>query len=542
MPVRVKSLSELSAATVQANQSLMSQLLTAAYPELDTSRGVLHDIICFLAGGVVNGVTQTELQRIYDSRSMLAVQANPALYDADIVDNILSNFFISKEAAARAAGNISVVVSENVTTIVPSGTTWSVGSIKFTPIYPVVARVFGDNIVSGNDRPLLARGDGTFEFTVPVVAEVAGTDGNVRAGLAATPSIAPARFVKAFTTEDFSGGKSEETISELITRISNGIPAAVAAGGENIKKLLRTTSGYASADFSVVGFGNKAQLRDKRSVFPIAIGNRVDVYSRTTPNTITVSRRKLCTLVEKLEARKSLWRVTVAKQDLPGFYRVLDASLATSNATATFPMFDVVKAVDLSNEIYTPDIRYPEEGFFSAFQTATGYFYDTLTPTATLVVGDTAFYNIALSGQPGIDTLQQVASSEKHRMWGGDVVVKAAVPADVYVDIVVESTSVTLSEEDKQLVKSAAASAAAVAGFPGKLFVSKVIQAASAALPLGSQIKKLAVNARILLNNNTEIIVTDKEEIVIPDTPSLGVTPSTVGFFCHPSNVSVVSN
>jgi len=491
---------------------------------------------------VVNSVTQTELSRVYNSRSLLAVKAAPALYDEDIVENILSNFLISRDAATKATGSIAVVISENVTTVIPGGYLWTAGSTKFQTLYPVVARTFGSSVVSGNDRTILPRGDGTFEFTLPVIAVTAGPAGNVRSGIAATPDILPARFLKAQTAQDFTGGKSAESIDTLITRIGNGLASPVAAGGENIKNMLRVNSGFSSAEFSVVGFGNPAQLRDKRSVFPIALGGRVDVYCRTATNTIAVTVRKSCTLIAVDGAKRSLWRVNIGKQDFPGFHRVVSASLTTTADADIFPAINTRKAVDMSNEAYVPDIQNPSEGFLSTYQTAISYFYDVTSPTTTMVVGDTAFYNITLEGQPGIDTLQQIANSAEHRMWHGDLVVKAAVPANVFIDIVVDTDTVELSAADESAVASAAATAASASGFPGKLFISKIVQAASAALPTGAQIRKLAAYAKVLQNDDTETTIVGSDTLTVPDAPALGVTAQTVAFFCHPSNVTVAQN
>jgi len=424
MTIKVKSVSELNSLDVQSNQALMSQIIGAAYPELDTSRGVIHDVICFLAGGVVNGVTQTELQRVYDSRSLLAVKADPTKYDADVLDNILSNFFIERNAASTAVGNITVVISDNVTTVIPSGDIWAIGGLQFKTIYSVVARVTGTTIIAGNDRAIFSRGDGTYEFTIPVIAVTAGSAGNMRAGLTAVPASPAARFVKAYTSEDFTGGADSESVDKLIDRVIKGIPAPVAAGGSNLQSMLRRYGPYPTAEFSIVGFGNRAQLRDKRSLFPIATGGKVDVYARTAVNTITINKRKQCVLQEVLGPKSSLWSAHILKTDFPGFYRALSASNSTTNVGNSFPIESTLKSINLEDYDSAPDIQNNTEGAFSAFQTATLTFIDTLTDTSTLTPGDTAYYSIALNGQPGIAELQQVVSDSAHRMWSGDVLIK----------------------------------------------------------------------------------------------------------------------
>jgi Baseplate J-like protein len=543
MVVRVASLSELSSDTVQANQAFMTALLNARYPELDTTRGVVHDVICFLAGGVVSSVTKTELDRAYASRSLLAVRSDPTKFDADVIDHILSNFLVSRNTAAAAVGTLTVVISDNITTVVPSGGIWTIGTTSFQTQFPVVARVVGGSLVSSNDRPLISRGDGTYEFSLPVLAIDKGTAGNIRANTSATPSFSLPKFVKAVTREDFTGGKDEETITSALTRLANGIPAKVAAGGENIKSMLRAQSGYTDAEFSVVGFGNQAQLRDKRSIFPVSFGGgRVDVYARTASNMITVTRTKSATLLEIVDDRTSLWQLNVSKTDFPGHYLATTIQNPRNLSGGDIPISSISRSYDRVAATAVHDIQRDSEAFLTMYQTAGIKFLDTTTVATTLTLGQTSDYTVTLTGQPGIDLLQSIVDSAEHRSWSADVLIKAAVPADVQIDIQIAASNITLSTADIAAVKVAAAKAATLSGFPGKLYVATIIQAASAALPSGAQIAALNAYARVLQNNGAWLTVSDKDVLTVPFLPDVGVTADTVGFFCHVSNITVTQN
>jgi len=544
MSVRVASLSELSSDTVKTNQAFMAALLKAAYPELDTTtRGVVHDVICFLAGGVISGVTQTELERAYASRSLLAVKADPAKFDADVIDHILSNFLVFRDSAAAAVGTLTIVISANATTVVPSGGIWTIGTTAFQTQFPVVARVVGGSLVSANDRPLISRGDGTYEFSLPVLAVEKGSAGNIRANTAAVPAFSLPKFVRATTREDLTGGKDEETITSAMTRLTNGIPAKVAAGGENIKNMLRTESGYTDAEFSVVGFGNQAQLRDKRSIFPVAFGGgRVDVYARTVGNMITVTRTKSATLLAIVDAHTSVWQVNINKTDFPGHYIATAVQNPRNLAAGDIPITNIDRSYDTVAATIIHDIQRTPEAFLTAYQTAGLQFRDSATITTNLTLGQTADYTVVLTGQPGIDLLQTIVDSAEHRSWSADVLIKAAVPADIQIDMQIATSNITLSTADIAAVKLAAAKAATLIGFPGKLYIATIIQAAAAALPSGAQIAALNAYARILQNNGGWLTVSDKDVIIVPFLPDMGVTADTVGFFCHVSNITVAQN
>lgn len=542
MAIRVKSLDELSSDLTQQNQAFMSELLNAAYPQLDTNRGVIHDLICFLSGGLIAGVSKTELDRAYDSRSLLAVASNPELFDADILDHILSNFLLTRTSASSAAGTITVVVSDNVTTVIPSDLQWSVGSLLVSTLYPVVARTYGSDIISTNDRPLIARGDGTYEFTVPVVAVEPGISSNLKANSGAVPGSPVPRFVKAYVSADFVGGRDVETVPDLLAKIAKSVPAKVAAGGDNLTRVLAVESGFTHADFSVVGFGSTSQLRDKRTPFPVSSGGRVDVYARTSPSLVSATKSKLCQLVV-LEDTTATWQTVISRADYPGHYRVasvVDPKL-TSGGIDGPSIVSYTRTYDQTAAEAAHDVQSAAEAFLSVYQSGLLTFKQTV-PANSLAIGATAIFDVLLEGQPGIDTLQQIADSPEHRCWNSDVLLKAAVPANVFVDLIVSQSSVALSDTDKANIQAAAANAAGVAGFPGRLYVSAVIQAAVAKLPAGVSLRSATVFAKVLQNDGTTFALTGDQILQIPTLPDKGVAPATTSFFSHATNVTVASS
>lgn len=540
MALKLSSIDELDPALVASTQAELSQLLQEKYPELELSRGVIHDVVAFLAGGISGAVNQTEVNRVLQSRSLLAIQQNPELADPELVDHILSNYLTTRRTGTRARGNITIVVEGDATVVVAAGLLFAASGVNFRTDSPITARPPGAAVTLPTDRVLEPRGDGTFEFSVPATAEDVGEQANIRINTKLTPSPVPPRFVTAFASEDFIGGTATETNSQLLARMQAGLPAKVTAGRLNIEALIKDQPQFADIkNLSIVGFGDAEMTRDQHSIFPISSGGRIDIYSQSAGTPQTVVLRKTATLMEIRGTTRSIWQLAISRDDAPGFYEI-DAIRRPSDPTdiAGFEVISDTRHFDLTDLDWAPDILDATEAAYTRYQTAVIRFVDNLSVTDDLTVGDTAEFQVAVSAQPLLGAIQDFLAAPDHRHLSSDVLVKGAVPCflSINCDIVKD---VTESAPNLDQIRTAIADHVNNLRFPGTLYASQLTDVIHNYL-FGSQaVGAIDMHGRIRRPDGQHIVIRDPQALELPDSPSTLVTPKTTVFILYPESIGL---
>ena len=222
----VLDLSTLDPALVAQVQQQLSERMAEQFPELETKRGVIHDIVLYLTA-ILGAEQRTRMELLRESSSLLAISQNPTLSDETIVDKALSNFRI--DARARRAGHRHDhhrAQHALAPVVVPAANRFSSGR------HPVHARpgVRGaDQRQRRSPRPPTAcsvpLGDGTYAFSIPVTATDPGSAGMLRRGAGLTTLDPIPYFVRAYAESDFTGGFDPETNAEMLARLQGGMAA-----------------------------------------------------------------------------------------------------------------------------------------------------------------------------------------------------------------------------------------------------------------------------------------------------------------------------
>lgn len=536
MALKITSLAQLSTEVVQQSQQRISRLIAEKYPDVDTSRGVIHDLIAFLAGGVVGGLLETEIQRLLDSRSLLAISKDPSLADSELVDHILSNFRISRTTSEAATGEVRIVVSGNTPISVPKDTLFTANNVAFKTADVYIARPVGTLAINPSDRVLRNRNDGKFEFVVPVTCTLAGTIGNIKSDIPLAISTVLPGFVTAVAASDFTGGSAIESNTELIARMNTGIPAKVLAGASNViasltANYLKGTSSY----FSVLGFGDAEQTRDQMGLFPISSGSRTDVYIKNRNTPVPVKRAISATVISKT-TDTVIWRATLQNTDFPGFYKLLSTTRAATSASL---VVQVTRGYDTSGSRYAvPAIRTALQSVFSAYQTAVLSITETNpSDMATLVVGSVAVFDITAATVPGLNSIQDFANHPSNRSFGSDVLIKGAVPC--FVSATVEIIK-PLGDADPDILAIQNAVSQFINGlaFKPTLYATQISPIVNALLPTGTIVSKVTLLGEILRPDGQTQTLTGAG-LELPNLPAVLVTPRTTAFFAYSDDVRV---
>jgi hypothetical protein len=537
----ITSLSQLSHDLVVQLQAEFTQLLQEGYPEAELTRGVIHDVIAHLSGGVSGAVTRTEVQRVLNASSLLAISEDPTLADTEIVDAVLSNYRITRKPGAAATGFISVTVTDPTTVVVPAGAAYIANGVTFFVDDAFVIKPPGSQLLSPNDKLLESKGGNTYAYTVPATASTTGAAGNIRRGTKMVPTPIPARFVTAFAATDFSGGSDTELNDELLQRMELGVAAQVMQGRKNIIALLKAQPAFADTQhYAIAGFGNPEMTRDQHSIFPVSGGGRVDIYARTTLLPITTQITKTAVLVDVVN-NQGVWQFSLTRSESPGCYDIVQILLPSDPPDAAgFSLTVDTRGFDLTDAVEpVPDIVNASEAAYSAYQTGVFRFVDTETAVASLTVGtSTASYIVAVRGMPLIEEIQEFCRDADTRNLAGDVLVKAPIPCFLTVNFDIEQAAGETTP-DLDVIRNAVAAAVNGLEFPGRINASFISDVVYNYLSNKQVVGPIEMLGKIRRPDGTYVVIRDRQVLQLPDTPLAGVTGRITAVLLDPVDVGV---
>ena len=537
MTIARQPVANLDPAVVATLQADMTARLQVAFPNLDFRRGVFHDRVLYLSA-VLAADEENLISNVQQAMSLLDIQANPALADPALVDSVLSNFRISRIQGGTASGQIMIVVSALSPLTLPSGMTFTAGSVQIVTTQVTAVRTSSSQVVAASDQVLSPQPDGTYVFTLQAAAVAVGTAGMLTRGTAVIPDQPPPNFVKAYVPSDWSGGSNTETNAALMARLQAGIAAPGLSNRSNITALVLSQF-PGVVNMSIIGSGDPELNRARRGLFPISLPGYCDIYVRSASLPLQTVLSKTATFIGETP-QGGIWQFALTAADAPGFYRVTQIlSVGADPAAAGYGILSDVRGFDLSGTGMLPDVELPTEGTYSAFQTAVIQFLDTSTPTAGLVVGaSTATYTVVTVGQPQLAAIQTYLSSRQRSSPSGDILVKGAVPCNLRLNFVAYVAPGNPAPDTNALAQTLAQTVNAL-GFAGRLFASTLIDAMASALPAGTALGPLDMFGQIRRPDGRILSLRDSAVLVVPSDPTNYVTPRTVVFVLDPADVSI---
>lgn len=539
MAIEIEDLNDLNATTVADQTAVLTQLLQEKAPTIDVKRGVLHDLLIYYSG-ILATKSQTEMDRLRQTQSVASIQADPSLADDQVVDNIASNYRVTRQTGGSAGGAVTIIIDTFQDLTIAVGSTFQARGKSFVTEQVYTGRTSSAAVVSDSDRLISDRGDGTYSFDIAVVAEEAGEGSQLVKGTALVPTVVPRSFVAAVAKEDFIGGFGEEQNQDLVARFVNGMATKTMSSRTNMSAYLVEQYPTIIHD-SLIGFGDAEMLRDRHSILPVSLGGRADWYVQTQPLYRTVGANLDATLLEKTGDGLGIWQLTFDRDDYPGFYSLTVSP--ENNTDETYTVLSLTRGVDKtavdSNDGFVPEITTDQEGAFSRFQTAAVTFKDTNTSVSGLTEGtSTKTYTISIKSMPSISEIQDLVSQRSARSVGGDVLVKGPVPclttfsAKIYLlpGQTTPDTS-TVADDLAYLVNHW--------GFRGLLPASALLDVIHNHLESGALVESVRMTGRIEYPDSTFRVISGTEVLEIPYEPAKMVTSRTTLFFLDPSDVSL---
>lgn len=538
----ITDLSSLNADDVAILLDQIATRLQELNPTLDLKRGVFKDTLAYYHA-VLEASIRTNLDRYQSARSLKKIEEDPTLADDAVVDEVLSNWGVTRKTGTQASGSVTIELSKAQTITVPEGSIFQSNGKNYVASASFIARTAASQVSVATDRLLVALSNGNWAFTVDVVAEVVGSDYKLNAGDLITPVRRLANYVTSYATSSFDDGTNVETNTELLTQLQNGIAAKTLSNRATMKALISSLAEFSTVtNQSIVGFGDSEMIRDQHSVLPISFGGRVDWYLRTQRPLKKTTTSVEATLIEIVGGTTSLWQFSLGKDVFPGLYEVTGLrNVGDSLLNEGFEITSDSRGYDLTADGFLPDITSVEEAAYSAFQTTTIQFLDTTSATSGLAIGDKKQYSCEISGMPLIKELQAYLSSREVRSYAADVLVKAPIPCFVEVSLNINKT-VSEPEPDIAGIKNAIVNEINDTGFTGRLDASLLIDRVHGFIANETSVTDLELLGRLRRPDGVVNYLKSSNAIVIPQYSDIMVSTTsskTVQFFSEVSKISV---
>lgn len=539
--VTVTDLNMLSQESVDKFQKVLDTLIQEYQPLVDVTGGVFEDLLLHLKA-ILDAATQENIDLVRQSNSLYEVNLNPALASPSILRDLLSNYNLTASPGTKAAGPITVVLSQQIGTVVPQGALFVISGLQFQSPVSYGIRTNPAQVLSPTDVLLIPTGTGQYTFTINLTAVEVGAAGNVMRGLTVIPTQPPAAFAQAYVQSDFIGGTDPATNEQLLTELAAGLAIGAWANRVNVQSLITKQPAFSTIDpnnISIIGFGDPEMLRDQHAIWPGASGGRVDIYQRSQPLYRNVAFLKTATLIAKT-GPVGTWQFGIGRNDAPGFYRV--SKVLFPNEDVNDPGFaptSDVRGFDLSGVVGPPDIINATEAVYSRYQTAVIQFIDNITDATAMVIGTTTKnYQVVTQAMPLIAEVQDFLLGRDVRPPMSDVEVKAPIPCFTTVTCTVNYDSTT-TPPTVAAVQNAVAVAVNGLIYPGSLAASFIDQTIHNAFPNVDSVTSFLLTGTIRRIDGTTTFLSNAVIITIPSVNSLMQSGRTAAFFLEPSNVSV---
>lgn len=539
MPILFPDLNSLPLADVTAARALLIQRLQEKSPIADFRRGVLHDLLINLES-VIHAAQEIYADKFRKSGSVQAIEADPALADPSLVDSVLSNFLITRKIGTKVRGEVTVVMLSSKASVVAINSVFVAFGKNYKAISTFSAKISASSLISSTDRLVFPIGDGSYGFNITVEAELEGKGYELKQNDRLEMVNPVGGIVLAFAASDFSNGTDIETNLELISRLREGLASKNFSNKHSLSALIKSNF-LTVKDVGSFGFGAPEQIR-YHGVFPVAQGGRVDAYIRHDglPSKTTIEAE--ASLVEQ-RLTGGVWQVSFDRETLPGFYeavrivRLKDSS--NQSIQYGYEVINTIKDFDISDDDtgFSPEIEIAVEAAFTRYQTVTLQFLDTDT-SADLEIGTKADYSFTLRGQKSLDEIQKLLNGEDVRPTGSDILVRAAIPFDVKVSVVVHNRNRDYVVP-VDVIKNKLFDYVNSIGFGSKLYESNLISVIQNQLTEDQSIDSIDLRGRVVYPSGRIRYINGRVSLSVPEDPLNLVTSKNTSYFLDKSDVQV---
>lgn len=269
-------------------ENLLEQILGDQIPEGDFSKGGALRDFAVKALASIFAYLKKESDTIRGRQSLLLLQALAEAGESDVddaVDEILSNWYITRKTGRNSRGTVTVHFSQkpgdDETIEIPT-------NAAFFKTPALLFRPDSDStlLYNADDMSAVVDSDGvvtSYTITVPLISAAVGAEYDVEPGSFADYTRFNPYILSVENTTKFTGGASTETTSEMLSRSETAISVRDLNSPRSIDVTLKEEFTNID-DLTVVGYGDDEMIRDliteEAANTRIHSGGYVDIYLR----------------------------------------------------------------------------------------------------------------------------------------------------------------------------------------------------------------------------------------------------------------------
>ena len=522
------------AESIAQTQQRLTAYIQANFPTADVTPGsALSELVVKLAATLQNQIYNsiTTLSQVSSVQAALE-STTPTI--TPTIDEVASNYNVTRFAGTYSTGNLKTTLATNQGIIISQGAQFIQPNLNLT-YQTTQTYSYSNNSSTTNGLLPIYSQNGTYYIIVPVQASTVGSQYQVSDQTQFTlgTNITNSNIVTVAAYGNFSSGLPEDTDQQLISKFQTSLANSTLFSSASITNYLTNNfSGFQQV--SVIGANDPEMVRSKENLFGISTFGMADLYVRTSVGSSSITITKTATKLTAASASSpATWQVNILNIDCPGFYSIAGILPAPVNNTVNSAGTLVINSTtygysQLSNQ-RNNQINSVADAMFSSYQSAVVIFQYT-DPTG-VAVGSTLSFNITFLYQPNILPIQQVFLNDATRPISSDYLVKAMLPCFCTVNITLarKNTTDTAASIGVSTLQQSIYNYINGLPFGASVAASEIVNLCYE-LPISRVVLPIQLTGNIYTINQTNILLTSADELVIPTNIPNGVSPNTTGF------------
>lgn len=431
-------------------------ILQERFPDLDISVGGPVDSVLVDGNAVITAQNNANVDEALLVTQLQAIAEGTVTIDDEDMDRLMANYFLTRQEAIPATGNVVFVVRDNRNYILQTGYTMVNGDQNYIltetfSIYPIGTTGIDFSIDTNVliEQVFDAETGFQYQFTLPITSEESAPEAVRVSGDRFEPNQPFDGLGYIEATTNFSGGTAEETNQEFATRGLQGLLAYTVGGNDHINKIVQDVVQLGNSNS--LGAGDPMMTRDRNNVFNIPTGGKVDTYCKAG----AVAQAGYLVSAEVVDFTTREIKITLTREESAGVYRV--SLLPRFTSTPPTIVSGSIVVTDVNHLVWTdtssvgafnPEMPDEYDRAFSARQQIEILAVDDRMDGGGYVVSMTFngeiitdSYSVETQYQPQILDADSVLTDSEVRPPGTDILVKAAVPCLTTLGVVASKPS-----------------------------------------------------------------------------------------------------
>lgn len=317
-------------------ENILEQFLSDKIPNADFSKGgALRDFVIG-AMGYIFAFLRHEIDVSRARQSLLLLGRLTGTDVDDAVDEILSNWFITRKVGRYATGVITIYLSEETDISIGLSTRfYKTSALAFIPDALDTVTIAKEDLTKVVDESGVVV---SYSFQLAVKAMFPGAEYNIEPGAFVDFTRFSPYVVRVENQNKFAGGGGTETTADMLNRARTAISVRDLNSVRSIDTTLKEEFTTID-DVTVIGFGDKEMIRDlileEATNSRIHAGGHVDAYLRSP-----ILSDKVYTAVVGAEAT----------DPRPGYFILRDDTIADFTALPNPPVAGDILRIHNANE------------------------------------------------------------------------------------------------------------------------------------------------------------------------------------------------